>query len=78
MRGVTQCMGINFGPPPAVNNTLASERNPFLPDSSDDPHVAKCSSCGRGYTVDQFSNCPQDENLTLCSSSGCKGEVVFI
>lgn len=70
-------MGINFGPPPVTPPTPSpEERNPFFPDTTDDPHVARCSGCLREFTADQYVALPQEENLTVCSS--CGNEVMFL
>lgn len=71
-------MGINFGPFPRLPPSGEGEKNPFLPDDSHDPAVARCSGCLKKFTADQYVSLVQDDTRTLCLAPGCKGEVFFI
>ena len=70
-------MGIRLGPPPSFPSPSPpdEEPNPFLPDTSHDPAVARCSGCMKQFTADQYIALAQEENVTSCS--GCGGEVMF-
>ena len=48
------------------------------PDNVENPHVARCTGCGRRYNVREYDHCIQDGGLTLCSLPHCRGEVLFL
>jgi len=72
-------MGINCGPFPLrpLPSSQVQEENPYLPDDSHDPAVARCSECLKRFTADQYVSLIQDEARTLCHVPGCGGEVFF-
>lgn len=74
-------MAINCGPfplRPLPSSREKEEKNPFLPDDSHDPAVARCSGCLKQFTADQYVSLVQDDARTLCLAPGCKGEVFFL
>ena len=73
-------MGLNLGPPPynPFHDGAYIHATAGKPDTLDDPHIARCTGCGRRFTVLEYNYCIQDGGTTLCAISTCRGEVLFL